>query len=266
MTFDGVASGIITAGTLEKFAEVHLGSVDGSPFVSEGKVHFNDDGLNTSVVDPANVGMHTDINLTASAFESYESPGAATVGVNLVRLVEILDLADSGDLVSFDLDMETRKLHFDLPGGASQTMRLIDPDAIRQEPDPSDIDLPNTVTLTGKQIDYVLSVADLNSDHVDVVFDADAETVTFDAQGDTDNGSVTYGTPDDHEGPEDIEAVEDTKSLFSLDYLQGMTAAVPDDATVMFQFGDEFPTRFSWATCEGDLSVSSMLAPRIQSR
>lgn len=259
---NAVASGIIDAGTLEKFAEVHLGSVDGSPFVSEGKVHFNDDGFNTAVVDPANVGMHTDINLSASAFESYEAPGAATVGMNLVRLMEILDLVNSGGPVSFNLDMETRKIHFDLPGGASQTMRLIDPDAIRKEPDPSDLDLPNTVTLTGKQIDYVLSVADLNSDHLDVIFDADDETVTFDAEGDTDHGSVTY-TPDD---VEDIHAAEDTQALFSLDYLQGMTAAVPDDATVMFQFGDEFPTRFSWATCEGGLSVSSMLAPRIQSR
>jgi proliferating cell nuclear antigen len=255
-----IASGIVQAGTLETWAEAHLGNVDGSPFVSEGKVHFNDDGLHTSVVDPANVGMHYDVHLRAAAFDSYEAPGSATIGISFTRLVEILGVVDSSDLIEFRLDMETRKLHFDL-GVASQTMALIDPDAIRQEPDVSDVDLPNTVTLTGAQIDTMLTVADLNSDHVDVAFDADAETVAFEAEGDVDEGVVTFDADD----VEDIHAVEDTTSLFSLDYLQGMTEAIPDDATVMFQFGDEFPTRFSWAAEEGDLSVKSMLAPRIQS-
>jgi proliferating cell nuclear antigen len=264
---DGVASGIVQADTLETFAEVHLGSVDGSPFVSEAKVHFNDDGFRTSVVDPANVGMHEDIRLDAAAFESYDAPGSATVGVNMDRLAEVLDLAGSADaLVEFTLDMETRKLHFNLSRGIHQTMRLIDPDAIRDEPDPADVDLPNTVTLTGEQISRMLDMAQLNSDHVDVAFDPDAETVTFDAQGDTDNGQAVFGATDDAEDPEDIHAAEETMSLFSLDYLEGMTAAIPDDATVLFQFGDEFPTRFSWVTCDGDLSVESMLAPRIQSR
>lgn len=255
-----VASGIIDAGTLETWAEVHMGSVDGSPFVSEGKVHFNDDGLQTSVVDPAQVGMHPDIHLDAAAFESYEAPGAATVGVNFPRLVEVLDIVDSDELVQFELDMESRKLHLDL-GAATQTLRLIDPEAIRKEPDTSDVELPNTVTLSGDQIDTALTVADLNSDHVEVIFDADGETVTFDAEGDTEHGAVTY----DAEDVPDIEAAEDTAALFSLDYLQGMTEAVPSDATVMFRFGDEFPVKFSWATCGGDLSVRSMLAPRIQS-
>jgi proliferating cell nuclear antigen len=260
MPSDAVASGIIEAGTLETFCEVHLGSVDGSPFVSEGKIHMTDDGWHTAVVDPANVGMHPEIHLSAGAFESYESPGSATVGINFSRLVDVVDIVGSADLVSWDLDMETRKLELDL-GPAHQSVRLIDPDNIRREPDVSELDLPNTVTLTGAQIDTVLEVADLNSDHVNFLGDPDAETVTFDAQGDVDRGSVTYGRDD----AEDIEITEATDSLFSLDYLQGMTAAIPDDARVMFRFGDEFPTKFSWATCEGNLSVRSMLAPRIQS-
>jgi proliferating cell nuclear antigen len=257
---DVVASGIIDAGTLETFAEVHMGSVDGSPFVSEGRLHFNDDGIHTSVVDPANVGMHY-VDLDAGAFESYESPGAATVGVSFTRLAEVIGWVDSDDLVHFDLNMEARKLELDL-GPASQTMRLIDPDSIRNEPDDPDIDLPNTVTLSGEQIDDVVTVADLNSDHVDFRGHVNAETVEFAAQGDVDKGSVTYDADD----AADIDIAEETESLFSLDYLAGMTDAVPDDATVMFRFGDEFPTKFSWATCDGHLSVKSMLAPRIQSR
>ena len=258
MSDESVVSGIVAADVLQTFIDVHTELVD------EGRIHFNDTGLRTSVVDPANVAMHSPVELSRDAFEHYESPGSVTLGVDFNRLDEILDVADSGTLIEFSINMETRhlELRFD---GVEQSVVMIDPDSIRGEPDTNDLDLPNTVVLSGKQIDRALTVADLNSDHVNLVGytdHADGEVVAFEADGDTDSGRVGY-RDEDCIAADVSDAVE---SIFSLDYWVDLLNAAPDDAKVELQFGDEFPVYIQWQACDGHLSVNSMLAPRIQSK
>lgn len=253
---DAVASGIIDAGTLQSFVDVL------TPIVDESKIHFNDDGLQVSAVEPAYVAMHEDVSLSTAAFESYESPGAATIGLNLTRLDDLLDMTNSGDLVSFSVDMETRHLQVEFDG-VEQSLAMIDPDAIRREPDSPDLDLPNMAVAMGADIDRALSMGEFNSDHIDIIGDPDAEDVLqFHAEGDTDSGA--FGLTVDDLVTCQIQT--ETKSVFSLDYWQELTDATPDDAEVELWFGDEFPARLSWEGCDGHLTVQSLLAPRIQSR
>lgn len=258
MSDDAVASGIVAADTLQQFVDVHTAAVD------EGRVHFNDAGLRTSVVDPANVAMHTPVELSKDAFEHYDAPGAVTLGVNFNRLDEILGVTDADTLVEFSVNMETRRLELRFDG-VEQDMALIDPDAIREEPDTNELDLANEVVLEGRQIDRALTVADLNSDHLEIkglTDHPDGEVVAFVAEGDTDSGRVAY------RGDDVISdgVTEGVASIFSLDYWEDFTKAIPADAEVVIRFGDEFPVQFSWESADGDLSVNSMIAPRIQSK
>jgi len=256
MSDASVVSGIIAADALQQYIEVM------TPLVFEAKIHFGDDGIHSAVVDPANVATHDAVELDAEAFESYDAPGSATIGVNLNRLDDILDVAGSGDLVELSVDMETRHLGLQFDG-VEQSVAMIDPDAIRQEPDRPDLDLPNMAVIEGRDLDRALTIAELNSDHVDVVADPDAEDVlSFEAQGDTDSGRVGFGV-EDCIGTQVVEA---TASVFSLDYLVAFADPIDDDTEVELWFRDEFPMRLSWGGAGGDLSVSSLLAPRIQSR
>jgi len=103
-----------------------------SALVDECKIRLNDDGgLSIRAVDPANVGM-VDMSLAKSAFESYEADGGV-IGVNLDRFEDVLSMGDSGDLVSLDLNEQTRKLDIHI-SGLSYTLALIGPDSIRQGP------------------------------------------------------------------------------------------------------------------------------------
>jgi len=251
-----IVSGSIESGRLQQFVDVVTALVD------EGRVHFNDDFMHTQVVDPANVAMHLPVELDAAGFESYDAPGAATIGLNFNRLDEILGVADDSDLVEIEIDMETRHLHLSF-NGVEQSIAMIDPDAIREEPDtPDDLDLPNMAVIEGRDFARALEIAELNSDHVDVLGRPDAEQVlVFRAEGDTDEGRVGFGI-DDCVGTQ----IQDrTESIFSLEYLQEFASPMAADAEVEIWFGHEFPIRLSWSACEGHLSVESMLAPRIQS-
>jgi len=222
--------------------------------VNECKIHLDEDGLRIAAVDPANVGMVA-LDLNAPAFESYAA-GGGTIGVDLERLGDVVGMADSGDLVHLRLDAETRKLHIDA-GGLSYTLALIDPEAIRQEPDIPDLDLPATTRLPAGEPERGVTAADLCSDHITLGADDDAFLMT--AEGDTDDVRVTVFSEDcaRHATSESV------RSMFSLEYLDDMTGPMAGDVTV--RLGDEFPVKLVWEYAEGHGEVTMALAPRIQS-
>ncbi|WP_435067961.1 DNA polymerase sliding clamp [Haloplanus sp. C73] len=228
-----------------------------SVLVDECKMRLNEDGLSIRAVDPANVGM-VDLSLDAAAFESYEADGGV-IGVNLARLEDIAGMGNAGDLVHLELDEETRKLHIRIDG-LSYTLALIDPDSIRQEPDIPDLDLPAEIVVEGNQLDRGITAADMVSDHINLRVDEDAETFHIEAEGDTDDVDFELGTDvliALEAGPAD--------SLFSLDYLKDMNKAIPGDAEVTIELGEEFPVKLHYDFAEGLGNVTFMLAPRIQS-
>jgi proliferating cell nuclear antigen len=228
-----------------------------SVLVDECKIHLEADGLRIRAVDPANVGM-VDLELDASAFESYEADGGL-IGVSLSRLEDIAGMADSGQLVELELDEETRKLHIHIDG-LEYTLALIDPDSIRQEPDIPDLDLSAELVIEGADIDRSVTAADMVSDHIALGVDATDEYFYVDAEGDTDDVHLELTEED----LIDLQA-GDAHSLFSLDYLNDMNKAIPKDAEVTAELGEEFPVKLHFEIAEGLGHVTYMLAPRIQS-
>ncbi|MFC5368356.1 DNA polymerase sliding clamp [Salinirubrum litoreum] len=228
-----------------------------SVLVEECKIRLNEDGLAIQAVDPANVGM-VDLSLDSEAFESYEADGGV-IGVNLSRLEDIAGMGNAGDLVHLELDEETRKLHIRIDG-LSYTLALIDPDSIRQEPDIPDLDLPAEIVLEGTHLDRGIKAANMVSDHIALRVDESEETFHIEAEGDTDDVDLELTRAD----LIDLE-VGPAESLFSLDYLKDMNKAIPSDAEVTMELGEEFPVKLHFEFAEGLGQVTYMLAPRIQS-
>jgi proliferating cell nuclear antigen len=225
--------------------------------VDECKIHLDEEGIEIRAVDPANVGM-VDLSLDASAFESYEADGGL-IGVNLVRLQDIAGMADSGQLVELELDEQTRKLHISIDG-LEYTLALIDPESIREEPDLPELDLAATIVIEGRDIDRAVTAADMVSDHIELGVDDADELFYVKAQGDTDDVHLEL----DAEDLIDLVPGE-AASLYSLDYLQDMNKAIPKDAEVTMDLGEEFPVILNFDIAEGEGSVTYVLAPRIQS-
>lgn len=259
-----VASAIIEKRRLEQFAETFYSNPPGmkSPLVSEAKIHFGDDGIETTAVDSANVAMVGPTNLAPRGFDQYHSPGSVTIGVSLDRLLERLGPASSGQLIELEVDMETRHLLISY-GSAEMSLALIDPDSIRQEPDVNDIDLPNKVVLTGDRLDHAIDICDMVSDHIYVKGRPDDRQVMFVGEGDTDDNTVSYG---DDETLDGTKAEEECESVFSADYMKALAGPIPDDAEVSIEFGQEFPLQMEWETFDGAFTAKQTLAPRIQSK
>lgn len=242
---------IITADRLEPALEAV------STIVDECKIRLSEDGLTIRAVDPSNVGMCR-VSVDADAFESFRAQ-AGVIGVNLERLEDVVGMADGGELVHLALDPATRKLEIAV-GKLSYTLSLIDPDSIRQEPDLPDLELPARVVCEGRVISQAVSAADLCSDHISLGCDEDAAVFYAEAMGDTDDVRIDLGR-------DDVIELEPgaAHSLFSLDYLDDMEAAIDSGAEVALNIGEEFPVRMAFERADSHVSVVFMLAPRISS-
>jgi len=249
MTFSATVSADILADALAPV----------SALVSECKIHTNEDGLEITAVDPANVAMGN-MELDAAACAHYETDGGV-LGVNLDRFEDVLGMAGSDDMVKLDLNEETRKLDI-VVGGLEYTLALIDPDSIRQEPDIPDLDLPATYVFKASELSRAVSAADLVSDHITIVGKREDELV-ISADGDTDDVVVEI----DEDKLLSGNHAEDSpvKSLFSLDYLKSMAGPIDNGTDVSLVVGQEFPVKLRYSMHDGDVSVLNCLAPRIQS-
>lgn len=221
----------------------------------ECKVHLDDEGLAVRAVDPANVGMVA-IDCDAAAFESYAADGGL-IGTNIETVTDAIGFADSP--AELELDAETRKLHV-TDDTTEFELALIDPEAIRQEPDIPDLDLPVDVTVAADDFTKGVEIADWASDHVALAFDTEAGELRFEADGDTDSVSHDLGREDILEGG----AEADARSLFSLEYLVDMADVIPSGGEVRVQLGDEMPVFIEY-DIGAHISVTNALAPRIQS-
>ena len=225
--------------------------------VDECRVHLCDDGLVIRAVDPANVAM-VDEHVSTDAFETYGTD-RGEIGIDLDQLSEVVGIADDGDdLVQFDLDAKTRKLDVQV-NAVKYTLALIDPEAIRMEPDIPDLDLPASFSIGQADFKRAIRAADMVSDHVWFRVDADEACFVAGAEGDTDDVELEVDG-------EDLENADlhEADSLFSLDYLKDLRKPIPQDTAVDVQLGKEFPVVLGFELADGAIDITYMLAPRIQ--
>lgn len=249
-----IADVLIEQSKLQQFVDVVTSLVD------ECKLHISDEGFTARYVDPANVASTVPLRLHESGFDHLDAPGSATVGINAGRLDDLIDNAKSGDLIQLRLDMETRTLLVDYRE-IHHAMGLIDPDSVREEPEIPDLDLPNTVGISGEAFEEAAKVIDLTTDHIEIQTTPTKDAFEFVGEGDIDDSRYTV------EGETLLMngIREETSTLLSLDYVKDMVKPMPDDAEIQISYGEDFPAIFEWEACDGAISVTQLLAPRIQS-
>ena len=226
--------------------------------VDECRIHLDTDELVIRAVDPANVAM-VDENVSVDAFEAYDTD-CGEIGINLERLDEVVGIADNDDdLVQFDLDPKTRKLDVQV-NAVEYTLALIDPEAIRAEPDIPDLDLPAAVSVDEAEFKRAIRAADMVADHITLQVDEHEECFIAKAEGDTDDVDLEIAG-------DDLEDADwgSAYSLFSLDYLKDLRKPIPTDTVVRMRLGEEFPAKLTFELADGAVDVEFMLAPRIQS-
>jgi len=107
--------------------------------VSEARIHFQEQGLHSRAVDPANVAMVI-VDVPRENLEAYSIDEEKTVGVDVNRIYDIARSIKKNELVELKVEDETTlKVKF---GSVVYSVSLIDPSAIRKEPKIPNLELP----------------------------------------------------------------------------------------------------------------------------
>jgi proliferating cell nuclear antigen len=224
-----------------------------SSLVDEVKFSISEKGLELKAVDPANVAM-VSLKIGAEAFEFFKAD-QGEIGVDLVRLSDVLSMADKGETVQLELDEESHKLKIGV-GALSYTLSLIDPTAIRKEPRIPELDLPAHVTLPGAELRRAVKAAEKVSDHV--ILGVSDEGFYMEAKGDIDSLKLKIPSTE-LLGMKPGEA----RSLFSLDYLEDMSKSIGKAGEVTLEMGIDYPLRVSFKIGQ-PVEINYLLAPRIE--
>ena len=226
-----------------------------SVIVSEVRLKIKPDGISVKAVDAANVAMVI-FDLKGGAFESYQAE-EAEVGIDLVKLNDILGIVEKKTLVDMELDMAAQKLHLNF-GGLSYTLSLLDPSTIRSEPRVPQLDLPARIVLSGQDLKRAVKAAEKISDHMTLGVAGDL--FFMEAKGDTDQVRLEMGT----DQLIDLKSGE-ANSLFSLDYLLDIIKSAGKANEVTLSIGCDFPILIEFDVAPASCHVTFLLAPRIES-
>jgi proliferating cell nuclear antigen len=238
-------------------AEVFKDAIEAvSTLVDEAKFRLTADGITVRAVDPANVAMVA-FDLNAKAFESFEATDGE-IGIDLVRLMDIMGMTSRDDKIELRLNEETRKLEI-RTGGLTYTLSLLDPSSIRKEPKVPNLELPAKIVLTGSELKRAVKAAEKVSDHMALgVVD---KNFYIEAEGDLDKVRL------DMPGTSliSLTATENVRSLFSIDYLNDIAKSLGKAEQVSIDLGSNYPAKFNFNIASGNGSVTYLLAPRIES-
>lgn len=224
--------------------------------VDEARFNLSPAGISVKAVDPANVAM-VSMNLEKAAFDDYTATDGI-LGIDLIKLLDFIEMADGEDMVAFDLDEEAHKLKINVRG-LTYTMSLLDPKTMRKEPKLPALDLPIEISISGTDFKYGLKASDKVADYVTFGVDGDATKFYISASGDTDD--MIYEIP-----KERIKIVKasEAQSLFAMDYLTKIQKLAEKTGELTIVLGKDYPVKIGFPISEGAGVVEYMIAPRVE--
>ena len=154
--------------------------------VEDARLDFGEDGLEVRVVDPSHVAM-VQMGVDAAAFDNWEVEDTA-LGIELMKMKELLSLASSTDLVEMQYDDAVGQVNLNV-GKIDRVIRPLDT-ANLSPPNVPGLDLPSSVTISGADLAQALRAARQVGDLVNLSLEPDSFSVHV--SGDQDSVSVTH--------------------------------------------------------------------------
>ncbi len=227
-----------------------------SALIDEGTLEATPEGVKMRAMDPSHVAM-IDFDLPKAVFEEYSCDSETKMGINLGELSKVIKRAKALDALELELDEEKNKLKVRFKGAATRTFSLGLLDLSEEElPTPS-IEFNAEVGLEAEILKDAIKDAEVVSDHINI--SADEKSLIIDASGDT--GDLEVVVP--KESCRETSIKEESKSMYSINYLVEMMKAIPAADPVQIQFSTDMPIQIDFKIPGGG-RITYFLAPRIE--
>ncbi len=225
--------------------------------VDEGTFEISGDGMKLRTMDPSQIAM-IDFVLPKDAFAKLETDGKTSLCVNLVDLSKILARTRGEESLSIKLDERESRLLLEFKGESKRHFKLPLLETSASLPREPKIAFDAVAKLKGGAFKAMLHDAGLLSSHV--ILQADDEEFVVEAHGDS--GDLRIETMKGSNSLADLKVSAKARAMFPFEYLDDITRACPEDATVEVYLKSEAPVKAVYEI--GKAKLAYYLAPRIE--
>ena len=222
-----------------------------SELVTEVKIKVNKEGMSILAVDPANVAMIS-FNLPASSFSELEAEDE-TIGVNLENLRSVLRRCSANSALAMGTQENFLKVEIIDKIKREFTLTMIDLEG-KDKPIPN-LEFATKIEMTSHDFEEAVEDCAIVSDSCG--FEATADRFTMFAKGPLNSANLTYSSDEVK-----IESSVQSKSRYSLEYLQKMIKAAKITEKVLVNFANDYPLRLEFNT--PNMNLAFILAPRVE--
>jgi len=223
-----------------------------STLLNEAKMSISPEGMSVRAVDPAHVSM-VEMDIKSEAFVVYEAT-EMSIGLDILKLKNILKLSKSGDLIEIIHDEEHNTLVFKL-NNVTRRMALVDTSSMSDTKSPN-LDHPAQVVIQTEELVRGIKAAE----DVGTFISLTVTPELFQLKSTGDSDSVDLKVPKD--SLVELACVDKLESMFSLDYFSKMVKSSSSDS-VTLKIGADFPVKIEFDIAEGSGHVTYLLAPRV---
>ncbi len=222
-----------------------------SELVLEVKIKVNKEGMSIIAVDPANVAMVI-FKLPSSAFDKIEVE-EESLGVNLESLKAVLRRCSPKSNLILKREENLLKVEIIEKIKREFTLTILDLEG-REKPIPN---LEFSTKVEMDSIDFLEAIEDCAIVSDSCGLEVKEDMFEINAKGPLNSAKLTYSSDEVQ-----IQSSGNTKSRYSLEYLQKMIKASKLCQNVIINIGENYPLRLDFNT--PIVNLSFILAPRVE--
>ena len=222
-----------------------------SELVLEVRIRVTKDGLQIIAIDPANVAM-TVFKLPSSSFSQLEVEREEVLGVSLENLKAVLRRVKAGSALT--LSREDNELTIIIQDKVKREFKLALIDVESEEKPVPQLDFVSKIEMSS--LDFSEAIEDCSIVADSCSFISMADKFIIQAKGSLNSFKSEFTDE------VNIQA-EESKSKYSLEYLQKMIKGTKLSDKAIINFSNDYPLRLEFKTPVMELSF--ILAPRVES-
>lgn len=222
-----------------------------SYIVDEVQLQTDNEGIRLNAIDRGHISFVT-LDMKHHYCTEYVCDEPQKINLDTSELLKVLKRAKSDDTMIMSLDEGNLIIIFDGESKRTFKIRLID--ITYESPVPPSIDYPCEVEIPIKLLKESVTDVGLFSDKI--YLKTDSENLIIYADGEFGDTSAEY---------KHNEVIDNVySSVFSLEKVKEMIKADKLNDFVIIKMGNDMPLRLIMKTVAEDLSLSFILAPRIE--
>jgi len=234
-----------------------------SELIDEGKLRFDKDGLNIKETDPTMISM-VDFHFAKGNFSQYDIEEDQEIAISISQLNQVLRRLNADNKLQMEYIKEKNMINLIILGGANVKKFSIPVLELETKKIPDiNLNFETVVEMNKKILSEVILDASVVGETLSFV--ADKDKLTFFCQDDMNRVEMDMDKKN-----EDIYSFSFTspldklKSKYSLEYLKKMEKGGKLSEIVKLEFGNDYPMKMTFADKDKNVSISYVLAPRVE--